>query len=392
MHRTSCQLGTLSWFPVHGTSLYQNNTLVAGDNKGVAAYLMEEAMSAQNGDFVAGFSQANVGDTSPNVLGAFCEDTGLPCSFEDSLCNGKTQGCHGRGPQYVYQDQGTKSCFDIGGRQFQAAQALFGASYLERIPASTVSSFHFFHDMSRFNFTSPFNSSRQVRTCSAALGHSFAGGTTDGPGAFDFRQGTNDTDPDSPSVKNPIWSAARAFLHEPSEEQKECQSPKPILLDVGATKKPYDWTPNIVDIQMLRIGPLIMIIAPGEATTMSGRRWCKAVASAAKSALDIDSAKVVLGGPANTYGHYIATEEEYSVQRYEGASTLYGPHTLAAYVRLYIDNLAYLGSTDQVSKLPALSPGPQPKDQHKQFLVVYRSCCCRQSYFLQKVRPIPFLS
>lgn len=26
--------------------------------------------------FVAGFGQANVGDTSPNILGAFCQDTG----------------------------------------------------------------------------------------------------------------------------------------------------------------------------------------------------------------------------------------------------------------------------------------------------------------------------
>ncbi len=28
-----------------------------------------------------------------------------------------------------------------------------------------------------------------VNTCSAAMGYSFAAGTTDGPGAFDFKQG-----------------------------------------------------------------------------------------------------------------------------------------------------------------------------------------------------------
>ncbi len=352
----SLALGALSWFPVHGTSLYQNNTLVAGDNKGVAAYLMEEAMAESNANFVAGFSQANVGDTSPNTLGAFCEDTGLPCTFEDSLCNGVTQGCHGRGPQFTTIDQGTKSCFEIGGRQFQAAQAVFGASNLERLPASTVSSFHFFQNLSEFSFTSPFTS-KIVKTCSAALGHSFAGGTTDGPGAFDFRQGTNDTDPDDPSLKNPVWAAARLFLHEPSDAQIKCQSPKPILLDVGATTQPYQWSPNIIDIQMLRVGPLIMIIAPGEATTMSGRRWRDAVASAASSALGISSAKVVLGGPANTYSHYIATEEEYGIQRYEGASTLYGPHTLEAYVNLTVSHLPYLGTS---SSLPTLAPGPQP--------------------------------
>lgn len=30
-------------------------------------------------------------------------------------------------------------------------------------------------------------------------------------------------------------------------------------------------------------------------------------------------------GPANTYSHYVTTREEYGVQRYEGASTIYGP-------------------------------------------------------------------
>lgn len=44
----------------------------------------------------------------------------------------------------------------------------------------------------------------------------------------------------------------------------------------------------------------------------------------AQGVLD-NSAVVVIAGPANTYGHYIATPEEYTVQRYEGASTLYGP-------------------------------------------------------------------
>lgn len=67
-------IGILTWFPVHGTSVYQNSTHVTGDNKGVAALMFEKAMegddSAADG-FVAGFSQANVGDTTPNVLGAW---------------------------------------------------------------------------------------------------------------------------------------------------------------------------------------------------------------------------------------------------------------------------------------------------------------------------------
>ncbi|KPI37116.1 Neutral ceramidase [Cyphellophora attinorum] len=352
-------LGLLSWFPVHGTSLYQNNTLITGDNKGVAAYLMEEAMKSTNPSFVAGFSQANVGDTTPNTLGAYCEETGLQCTFNDSTCDGKTQGCHGRGPFFQYNDQGTKSCFDIGRRQYEAARSLLDSADLQPITGPTVSSYHFFQDMSNFTFSNPLDQSREAKTCSAALGYSFAGGTTDGPGAFDFTQGLNDTD-DSPALDNPVWKAARFFLHQPSDAQMKCQSPKPILLDVGATTKPYQWSPNIVDIQMLRVGSLFMIIAPGEATTMSGRRWRKAIAEGASGLLDVEDPKVVIGGPANTYAHYIATEEEYGFQRYEGASTLYGPHTLAAYVNLTVQHLPYLGNAAEVTQLPALALGPSP--------------------------------
>jgi len=349
-------MGILTWLPVHGTSLYQNNTLITGDNKGVAAYLTEQSMQAENPDFVAGYSQANVGDTTPNVLGAYCQDTGLKCRFNDSTCAGKTQGCHGRGPFFRYLDQGTRSCFEIGQRQANAAKTILAGNNMKQIDLSSVSSFHTFVDLDNYTFTSPFDQSRQLKTCSAALGYSFAGGTTDGPGAFDFTQGQNDTD-DDPAQKNPLWKAARAFVHQPGKEQKACQSPKPILLDVGASKRPYQWAPNIVDIQAMRIGPLLIIVAPGEATTMSGRRWRGAVMESAKIILQIDDPIVVLGGPANTYAHYIATEEEYGVQRYEGASTLYGPHTLNAYINLTLTYLPYLDPT--YSSLPPPS-GPQP--------------------------------
>lgn len=40
-----------------------------------------------------------------------------------------------------------------------------------------------------------------VQTCPAAMGFSFAAGTTDGPGAFDFKQGDNE-------VGCSIWSSS----------------------------------------------------------------------------------------------------------------------------------------------------------------------------------------
>lgn len=124
----SKSIGILNWFAVHGTSMYGNNTLVTGDNKGVAAWLYEryaEGRAEYADGFVAGFSQSNVGDTSPNVRGAWCEDgSGEPCNFQDSTCNGKADPCHGRGPYFDADDTGTKSCFEIGRRQFEGAQGI----------------------------------------------------------------------------------------------------------------------------------------------------------------------------------------------------------------------------------------------------------------------------
>ena len=257
-------IGVLTWFPVHGTSMLGNNTLITGDNKGVAADLLEKDLrqheSADDG-FVAGFSQANVGDTSPNILGAYCEDgSGEECNFEDSTCGGKNEPCHGRGPFFRQKDQGASSCFEIGRRQYAAAKSLYESMSLTGIPitGTAVKSLHTFHDFSTLNFTHPNGS--LVSTCPAALGYSFAAGTTDGPGAFDFKQ--NNTD--SPNA-NPVWSVVSGFLREPSPEQRACHHSKPILLDVGEIHNPYLWTPNIVDVQLLRVGQLIHFDRPSRA-------------------------------------------------------------------------------------------------------------------------------
>ncbi|KAI9843758.1 MAG: hypothetical protein M1837_006118 [Sclerophora amabilis] len=347
------KIGVLTWFPVHGTSMLNNNTLVTGDNKGVAAYLFEKSVVGADDaaeDFVAGFSQSNVGDTSPNVLGAWCEDgSNEQCSFKNSTCGGRNEPCHGRGPFFREKDEGTKSCFEIGRRQYNGAKELYDSLDDTGIPIQgSVASLHTFKDFSHFSFTLP--NGTVVKTCPAALGYSFAAGTTDGPGAFDFKQ----NNPGAPDA-NPLWSVVRGLLREPSPEQMKCHAPKPILLDVGEISKPYDWTPNIVDIQLLKVGQLVMIVSPGEATTMSGRRW-KEIIKRSADALSRSESIVVLGGPANSYTHYIATEEEYGIQRYEGASTLYGPHTLNAYINASVEALPYLYSKGAGN----LDPGPPP--------------------------------
>ena len=364
-------IGILTWFPVHGTSMLGNNTLVAGDNKGVAAYLFEKSTrgddTAAEG-FVAGFSQANVGDTSPNVLGAWCEDgSDQMCSFENSTCSdGRSQSCHARGPFFRVKDDGASSCFEIGKRQFEPARALYDQLILNSTPlqGSSVKSFHTFHNMSGFAFRLP--NGTEVTTCPAALGYSFAAGTSDGPGAFDFTQHDGNE-----NTTSPVWKAVSYLLKDATDEQRACHSPKPILMDVGEMHTPYQWTPNVVDVQVFRVGQLVIIVSPGEATTMAGRRWKEAVHGASAVLFQHEAGSqslasprpspiVVIGGPANSYTHYITTEEEYGIQRYEGASTLYGPHTLSAYINVTLAFLPYLSAS--AAKPPPHAEGLFPPD------------------------------
>ncbi|KAF3058531.1 Neutral ceramidase B [Daldinia childiae] len=364
----SKNIGVLTWFPTHGTSVLGNNTLISGDNKGVAAYLFEKSVAGDETaaeGFVAGFSQANVGDTSPNVLGAWCEDgSGQMCSFETSTCSdGRSQHCHARGPLFTVEDEGTSSCFEIGKRQYEPAKKLYDQLNQEPNPVQGgwVKSFHTFHNMSNHQFQLP--NGTEVRTCPAALGYSFAAGTSDGPGAFDFTQHNSNA-----SNTSPMWRVVGGMLKNPTKDQIACHAPKPILLDVGEVSSPYQWTPNVVDVQVFRVGQLVIIVSPGEATTMAGRRWKNAVGNEA-TALFADEGRsaspiVVLGGPANSYTHYITTEEEYGIQRYEGASTLYGPHTLAAYINVTLSWIPSLSSSAN-SRPPR---GPEPPDNSNRSL------------------------
>ncbi|XAR60687.1 Ceramidase [Bertholletia excelsa] len=407
-------VGSFNWFATHGTSMSRTNSLISGDNKGAAARFMEDWFSksgnefayfddseagqipsgvsnmipithknhhellelaasfqsspgtqstrflsvarrvrsalkqANKPSFVSAFCQSNCGDVSPNVVGAFCIDTGLSCDFNHSTCGGKNELCYSRGPGYPDEFESTRI---IGDRQFRKAVELFTEAS-EQLKGK-VDYRHAYVDFSKLEVTLPKEGGGTdvVKTCPAAMGFAFAAGTTDGPGAFDFAQGD--------CKGNPFWKMVRNFLKTPGKEQIDCQYPKPILLDTGEMKKPYEWAPSILPIQILRIGQLVILSVPGEFTTMAGRRLRDAVKTVLTSGIDgefDDNVHVVLAGLTNTYSQYVTTFEEYQVQRYEGASTLFGPHTLSAYIQEF-QKLATALISGQ-----SLEPGPRPPD------------------------------
>uniref|UniRef100_A0A669B833 Neutral ceramidase n=1 Tax=Oreochromis niloticus TaxID=8128 RepID=A0A669B833_ORENI len=304
-------IGMISWFAVHAVSMNYTNRMVSSDNMGYASYLLEQDKNPGGlpgqGSFVAGFSSSNLGDVTPNTRGPYCVNTGLPCDYLNSSCPiGGTKMCQAFGP---------------GEDMFESTRIIGHNVYLKA----------------------------KASTCKPALGHSFAAGTIDGGGDLNFTQGAVEGDP--------FWDGIRdALLGQPSNQTKECHHPKPILLSTGEMNWPLPWHPQIVDVQMITIGSVAVVAVPGEMTTMSGRRLREAVKEELESEGTLKDMEVVIAGLSNVYTHYITTYEEYQVQRYEGASTIYGPHTLSAYLQKY-RGLARAIAQDRVSELPA---GPQP--------------------------------
>ncbi|RAL63284.1 hypothetical protein DID88_004360 [Monilinia fructigena] len=271
--------------------MLENNTHVTG----VAAYLFEKAAltdpKAAPG-FVAGFSQSSVGDTTPNVLGAWCDD-GSDLSWSS--------------PAFQALDLGVSSCYIIGQRQLAGAQALYNTLDTVGTPVvdGSVKSFHFFQDMQFYDF--PLANGSIVQTCPAALGYSFAAGTSDGPGAFDFTQ----NDPGAPS--NPLWSVVSGLLRVPTAQQQP-----PCRVDAGNPPS----QPQPAPPKSPHPPPRLSLAAPQTHTrTIS-----------------------------------LPRPEEYSIQRYEGASTLYGQHELEAYIHLTTSAIGYLAASN--TSQPAAGPSP----------------------------------
>lgn len=319
---TGAPIGSLNWYSVHGTSMNNTNKLISGDNKGYAAYLFEKALNPAGtlpgtGSFVAAFASTNLGDVSPNTNGTYCMDTGLPCNTVHSTCNNRTEMCVGRGPGADMFE----STRIIGERQYDVARSLFDNANREL--DGPVDSRMSYVDMAATVVT--LDNGTKVTTCTPAFGYSFAAGTTDGPGMFNFVQST--------TSGNPFWNTISGFLSKPTKAQIACHHPKPILLNVANISFPYPWADTVLPIQVLRFGPLFIVALPSELTTMAGRRL-RAAVKAEIVRLKLESNPVVtIAGLANDYADYCTTYEEYQEQRYEGASTVYGPHQLSAYIQ-----------------------------------------------------------
>ncbi|KAK4881470.1 hypothetical protein RN001_004789 [Aquatica leii] len=321
-------LGVLHWFPVHPTSMNNTNRLVSSDNVGYASILFEQHFNKDtpigNGPFVAAFASSNLGDVSPNIKGPICISTGNPCDDVTSTCDGKSQHCIASGPG-IDMFESTKI---IGEKLFKKGLELLHSNQSREIDGPLEYRHRYVNmPIQVANFTYPNGTETKVRGCLSAMGYAFAAGTTDGPGAFNFKQGSK--------TQNPMWNFIRNLVAEPTKDDIACHYPKPIFLTTGRIKVPYRWQPQTVSIQIILLGDVAIASVPGEFTTMAGRRLKQTIATTVATYSKLSTKDVVIAGLSNIYSSYIATPEEYELQRYEAASTIFGPHTLTIYLNVY---------------------------------------------------------
>lgn len=326
-------LGLVSWFAIHGTSMHHENDLLHGDNKGEAsAFLERRAALDGNPDYVAIFAQGAAGDVSPNHR------------FEPA-----------RGLDVGRYDDDHESARFVG--EIQARQAMSIARHSTRVGTeirhgleAKISRTDFFEAAVDPDFAF---GREGLRTGPPRLGFHFACGTREGPGPLAFAR----------SLSTPLAKARELYLrHAQPPRDESLHGAKATFVELGYGKhnrffgllRPptlllaalpnhhlssfgrsiresdasyAPWVPRMLPAQLLRIGPLVIAGMPNEPTVVAGRR----VAEAVRRAIGLEHSRIVVNGYANAYASYVTTPEEYALQRYEGASTLFGQWSLPAW-------------------------------------------------------------
>jgi hypothetical protein len=178
---------------------------------------------------------------------------------------------------------------------------------------------------------------RGVRTTPATLGLAMTFGTQDGHGPWRglrpaFMQAMRIARRTADDPKIPLTDVGRGIDGKflglmPARRALPwlARSLEPLCFTFAgggtAAQDDRSWAPSVHEFQVMWLGPLTILGVGCEPTTEAGRRLRELVAG-----------PVVLTSLANSYSGYVATWHEYQVQDYEGASTQFGPWTLAAHV------------------------------------------------------------
>ncbi len=309
----------VNWFGVHGTNYNKHNRLVSGDNKGCASWIVEHAYGR---GFVAAFPQGASADLSPN-LRAHADGT-----FEG-------EGRDNR-----------ESAELIGRRQAQRALEL-AESPAEELHGPVTARLAYV-DFDDGQVPADFSSFGQAAAIGpAVLGQSFIAGTKDGRGLDWVDEGMS---------QHRVQVRLMAKLTGSSGEAvRKNHGSKLPFVRLSRGQPGASAVPTRLPLQVVRIGDFAVAAVPFEVTTMAGLRIRRRLARALGWS---GTERVALCTLANAYASYLTTPEEYEVQRYEGASTLFGQEQLG-FVEAELTKLAeHMLAGTEPPTLPAPEPPP----------------------------------
>ena len=240
-------VAVLNWHAINPTNLGQDYSKVSGDNKGYAEFLFEQT------GIIAAFANSNAGDVSGNVV--------------HGVCTGKTNSVL----ESIMQADG---------------QVQYDAAVVLEATATTPLSGGVDYRYTRVDMgNTPIADIQGARTWPGGLGLSFAAGSKEDGVArvdfagttfdsFDLREGitVHDISAGEFLTEGAIIAAmALQFGIVPDQSSfVNGHLPKPLILRTGVFNPPL--TPNVVPLQIIKIGQLAIVGVPGEPTTMAGRR------------------------------------------------------------------------------------------------------------------------
>ena len=341
-------MGLINWFGVHATCIKNKHEVISSDNKGYCSDLLEREISRKFSDcdhFVAACAQNTAGDVSPNfvkhrgmreITGPFRDD------FENRTLNATLQMEHAY-RLFIQAEKGTP----ITGPMDWVYQYV---------------------NMSKVQVESKYaDGEEDARTGEASMGTHIFAGTNEGKGApwpvvalFSFltwlmgrrNKKVHGNKYMAIEGESKRWLGFRRIYRLPVPG-----SVHPILQMLKTTKRNpildrEPILPHIMPLQVITLGKLALVALPTEPSTMTGRRITQSV----RPHLEKKGCEhIVIAGYSNAYSGYATTREEYAVQHYEGAHTLFGKWTAAAYEMLCVKlSQALLQSRDQrqVDSLP----------------------------------------
>lgn len=335
-------IGSINWFAVHTTNLPNNYLKLCSDNKGFAADNLEKDLRLKNLKYVGAFAQGACGDVSARVK----YNPKLP--FQ----RGKYEG--------FYHDDMKSSKFN-GMLQYEKAADIITLLEDNDYAQGEIDHVLMHVDFSAIDILPEFaNGTTNAVTSPSCMGVAFIRGSImDGPGTPAIIG--NAAKALARTVKYFELSKAKAKKSDVGDaniRKYQAQGRKDIVIETGARKilgnsdvknlilpdfadelvraikhfhrvgglDTYAWTPQILPLQIFKIGKIAICALPFEITTVASWRLRKTIEDVLLPSGKIS--QVILAPYSNAYNGYITTYEEYQVQDYEGGHCAFGQWAL----------------------------------------------------------------